>query len=61
MATRDELLDAAASAMRRGLELNAEGAPDDHPDYAQVMPAQHAAAAAGITPSEIWIAANAPK
>lgn len=61
MTTRDELLDAAASAMRRGLQLNAEGADPSHPDYAQVMPTQHAAAAAGITPSEIWLAATAPQ
>ncbi|MFD1277430.1 hypothetical protein [Streptomyces kaempferi] len=59
MTTRDELLEAAASTMRRGLQLNAEGADPSHPDYAKVMPAQHAAAAAGITPTEIWVAATA--
>ncbi|CAM5393802.1 hypothetical protein STENM36S_06367 [Streptomyces tendae] len=61
MPTREALLDAAASAMRRGLELNALGADPSHPDYAKVMPAQHAAAAAGISPAEIWQAATQPK
>lgn len=61
MSSREELLKIAANAMRRGLELNAQGADESHPDYAKVMPALHAATAAGVTDAEIWQAATAPQ
>ncbi|MCQ8831781.1 hypothetical protein [Streptomyces malaysiensis] len=61
MSTREQLLKTAADAMRRGLELNAQGADADHPDYAKVMPALHAAIAAGWTDTDVWQAAHAPQ
>ncbi|MDR3083909.1 MAG: hypothetical protein LBV60_23840 [Streptomyces sp.] len=61
MVTRQELLDVAASAMRRGLELDHEGADPSHPDYERVLSAEHAASAAGITLAEIYVAATQPQ
>ena len=59
MSDRDEIFNRAVAAMRRGYELNAAGAPSDHPDYAAVMPTLHAAIAAGYTDAEIYTAATA--
>lgn len=61
MPTRDEVFEAAVAAMRRGYQLNAEGADGNHPDYAAVMPSLHAAIAAGFTNAEIYKAAIAPQ
>lgn len=58
MSTREEIFAAAVAAMRRGHELNAQGADEMHPDYAAVMPALHAAIAAGYTDAEIYAAAT---
>jgi hypothetical protein len=61
MPTREETFQAAVSAMRRGHQLNAEGADPSHPDYAAVMPTLHAAIAAGFTDAEIYQAATTPQ
>jgi len=61
MTTREETFEAAVSAMRRGHQLLAEGAPESHPDYAAVMPTLHAAIAAGYTDAEIYAAATGPQ
>lgn len=58
MPTREETFAAAVAAMRRGHELNRQGADESHPDYAAVMPALHAAIAAGYTDAEIYAAAT---
>jgi hypothetical protein len=59
MTTREETFNAAVAAMRRGNQLLAEGAPQDHPDYAAVMPTLHAAIAAGNSDADIYAAATA--
>ncbi|MFB7707917.1 hypothetical protein [Streptomyces sp. NPDC056105] len=61
MPAREEAFEAAVSAMRRGIQLNAQGAEDSHPDFAAVMPTLHAAIAAGYTDAEIYVAATASK
>ncbi|MEV5347178.1 hypothetical protein [Streptomyces achromogenes] len=61
MVDRDEIFSRAVAAMRRGYELLAAGADESHPDYAAVMPALHAATAAGFTHSQIYAAATASK
>ncbi|MGQ4343563.1 hypothetical protein [Streptomyces sp. SAS_275] len=61
MPTREAAFDAAVTAMKRGHQLLAEGADETHPDYANVMPALHAAIAAGYTDAEIYAAATAPQ
>ncbi|MEU6552093.1 hypothetical protein ABZ915_17680 [Streptomyces sp. NPDC046915] len=61
MPNRDETFNRAVAALRRGNELLAAGADESHPDYAAVMPALHAAAAAGFTDAEVYAAAMAAK
>ncbi|MFB7736196.1 hypothetical protein ACFC08_17785 [Streptomyces sp. NPDC056112] len=61
MATRDELFQRAVAALRQGNKLLAAGADESHPGYAAVMPALHAATAAGFTDAEIYAAATSPQ
>jgi hypothetical protein len=61
MSTYEEILEAAGAATRRGLELNAQGAAPDHPDYAAVLPTLHAALAVGWTGADVLRVANRPQ